>query len=335
MPKRVGRSSISVSGWARPGLEGEAVDERLQRRARRAHGARHVDGAEAVLVEIARRADVRDHLAGAVVDGDQRGGQASAQRVAACSRTSCSRFACAARVDASGDARGASCSARPRRRPGAGRASGTRGARSACARPWRASASSRGITPCAAACGQHAVARALARPRGSDPAGAARATAAGRPAGPLPPATAAAAPCRNRRARRRARPRGCRRTARAAGRGAGSRPWRACARAASARSAWRSLPAPVRSCSPSSRRATCMVSVEPPETMRPVADELPAGAPERAGVDAVVATGSACPRRPSAWRDSAGRHPWPRPAAASGRRAWCRRAAGGRCGRAR
>ncbi len=56
-------------------LEGEAVDEGLQRRAGRAHGVGHVDGAGAGVVEIARRADVRDHLAGGVVDGEDGGRQ--------------------------------------------------------------------------------------------------------------------------------------------------------------------------------------------------------------------------------------------------------------------
>ena len=127
-----------------------------------------------------------------------------------------------------------------------------------------------------------------ARLRGSGRAGAARATAAAPRAAPPRPATGAAAPCRSRRARPRARPRGCRRRARGADRAAGSRPSRAAARAASARSACRTLPAPVRSCSPCSSRATCMVSVEPPETMRPWRDELPAGAADGPGVDAAV-----------------------------------------------
>ena len=57
-------------------LEGEAVDQRLQRRARRADGARHVDEAAAALVEEAGRADRGENLAGLVVgdeDGDRNG----------------------------------------------------------------------------------------------------------------------------------------------------------------------------------------------------------------------------------------------------------------------
>ena len=55
------------------------------------------------------------------------------------------------RSRASGDAPGASCPARPRRRPDAAPASGTRGARSACARPWRARRRRALITPAATA----------------------------------------------------------------------------------------------------------------------------------------------------------------------------------------
>ena len=51
-------------GMRQTGLEGEAVDEGLQRGAGRAHGVDHVDGAGAGVVEIPGRADVGDHLAG-------------------------------------------------------------------------------------------------------------------------------------------------------------------------------------------------------------------------------------------------------------------------------
>ena len=53
-------------------LEGEAVDERLQRRARRAHRAGHVDLPGAALVEIIGRADARQHVAAFIVDRDDR-----------------------------------------------------------------------------------------------------------------------------------------------------------------------------------------------------------------------------------------------------------------------
>ena len=53
-------------------LEGEAIDERFQRRARRAHRARHVDLPGAALVEIIRRADARQHVAAFIVDRDDR-----------------------------------------------------------------------------------------------------------------------------------------------------------------------------------------------------------------------------------------------------------------------
>jgi hypothetical protein len=63
------------------GLEGEPVDDGLERRAGRSHGTGHIHSAEAALVEIAGRADMGDDLAGAVVERDQRGGEAAAQRV--------------------------------------------------------------------------------------------------------------------------------------------------------------------------------------------------------------------------------------------------------------
>ena len=60
-------------GVREAGLEGETVDEGLQRRARRAHGVDHVDGAEACVVEVAGRADVGDDFAGRVIDGEDGG----------------------------------------------------------------------------------------------------------------------------------------------------------------------------------------------------------------------------------------------------------------------
>ena len=58
-------------------LEGEAIDERLQCRARRAHRARHVDLSGAAVVEIIRRADMREDITGLVVhceDGERHAG---------------------------------------------------------------------------------------------------------------------------------------------------------------------------------------------------------------------------------------------------------------------
>ena len=118
------------------GLERQPVDQRLQGRARRAHRLRHVDRTETALVEIAGRADVRDHLAGLVIDHHQRRRQAPAQRRRA--RAPAARGWPAPARRASGDAPAASCSAPPRRRPDAAPASGksrrTVGMRSALAR---------------------------------------------------------------------------------------------------------------------------------------------------------------------------------------------------------
>ena len=59
-------------GMRDPGVEGERVDERLQRRAGRAERLRHVDRARAGEREGIGRADMRAHLAGRVVDDDDR-----------------------------------------------------------------------------------------------------------------------------------------------------------------------------------------------------------------------------------------------------------------------
>ena len=55
------------------GLECQAINQRLERRARRAQGGRHIERTETAGIEIAGRADLGDHLAGRVVDRDQRG----------------------------------------------------------------------------------------------------------------------------------------------------------------------------------------------------------------------------------------------------------------------
>ena len=53
-------------------LEAEPVDERLEGRARRAHRRCHIDLAGAARVEIVRRGDAREHLAGGMIDGEDR-----------------------------------------------------------------------------------------------------------------------------------------------------------------------------------------------------------------------------------------------------------------------
>ena len=164
----------------------------------------------------------------------------------------------------------------------------TRAAPSASARP------SRGRRPRARsrrppACGRaRDCARALRR-RESDPGGASRATAEWRPARPPRPPTAAAAPCRNRRARPRARLPGCRRTAPAADRAAGSRPSTAASRAAAPA-------APGGSCRPAS---FLVHAQQQPRHLHgdgraarqraPVAQQQPSGPADRQRIDAVVA----------------------------------------------
>ena len=101
-----------------------------------------------------------------------------------------------------------------------------------------------------------------------------------------------------------------------------------------ARTIWRSLAVKLRSLRGSSSRATCMVSVEAPETMRPLTTQLRDGArPSASGStprwlsEALVLVGEQ--HREEARIDVARASP----AAASGLPAWCRAAAAGRRGR--
>ena len=119
-------------------LEGEAVDERLQRRARRAHGGCHVDGAPAGIVEIAGRADVRDHLARRVVDDEDGGRQLLAQELRLLLGKFLQRHLHVA-VERQPVHDLGRRQRPPRIRQGAGRASGNRGVSSGPARAWRAS----------------------------------------------------------------------------------------------------------------------------------------------------------------------------------------------------
>jgi hypothetical protein len=53
-------------------LEAEPVDERLEGRAWRPHRRCHIDLAGAPRVEIVRRGDAREYLAGRMLDGEDR-----------------------------------------------------------------------------------------------------------------------------------------------------------------------------------------------------------------------------------------------------------------------
>ena len=113
--------------------------------------------------------------------------------------------------------------------------------------------------------------RAARAASGNDPAGAVRAIAARRPAARPRPVTACAAPCRNRPATPRGRPPDFRHKAQASDRARGLRPCESALkfeRAHDLPHLWRPDCARSRG---SSRRATCMVIVEPPETMWPLA----------------------------------------------------------------
>ena len=161
------------------------------------------------------------------------------------------------------------------------------------------------------------------------------APAAARRAAPPRPASAGAAPCRDRRARRRGCPRCCRHRARASDRGRGSRPWRAPARARSAVSIWPSLPPRLRVESPASSRATCMVMRRGAGDRPAVRHELPGGAEERAHIDAAMLAEAPVligDQRLDEERVDVGER---RRAAASARRRWRRGGAARRCGRGR
>src|SRR6516164_842072 len=67
-------------------LEAEPIDERLQRRARRAHCRCHIDLAGAARVEIVRRGDAREHLAGRMIDGEDRNRHVGPERAGALAR---------------------------------------------------------------------------------------------------------------------------------------------------------------------------------------------------------------------------------------------------------
>ena len=67
-------------------LEAETVDEGLERRARRAHRRRHIDLAGAAAVEIIGRGDAREHLAGRMIDGEDRNRDVGTQRAGALAR---------------------------------------------------------------------------------------------------------------------------------------------------------------------------------------------------------------------------------------------------------
>ena len=111
----------------------------------------------------------------------------------------------------------------------------------------------------------------------SDPAAALPAIAAAPPEVRPPPATAASAPCRNRPATRRARLPDCRHREQARGRAHRISSLLIARSSSIARTICRSLAVSVRSLRGSSRRATCMVMVDAPETISPMKRPLPGG----------------------------------------------------------
>ena len=249
-------------------LEGEAVDERLQRRAGRAQRVGHVDLAGAALVEIIRRRNARQHFAGGVVHGEDRDREIRSERLRPLARQVLQIFL-QARVDGQPmdlelrhgrDGLIGGMRRQRRHRPPAGRN------RVQFGKCDFVGGNPSGLGDAV----EHAVARRPRRHEPSDPAGAAPAIAAARPAAPLPPAKASSAPCRNRRATPRGCLRDCRHRAQASDKAQAPRPCSGCAR-----SRWRERSAEAwrRACvrsRGSSRRATCMVKVEPPEMTRPL-----------------------------------------------------------------
>ena len=124
-------------GMDQPVLEAEPVDERLQRRARRAHRRREVDLARAALVEIIGRGDPGEHLAGCVVDdhdGDRhvRPERAARGRARGPPASSARTASMVSRISRSSACR------RSRRRRHAARSAALACARAAPALAWRA-----------------------------------------------------------------------------------------------------------------------------------------------------------------------------------------------------
>ena len=94
--------------------------------------------------------------------------------------------------------------------------------------------------------------------------------------GGLRPGSGGAAPCRNRPASPRAPLRGCRHRARCAGRASGSPAWTAAVPAPAPAGSGAACPCHAPVPPSSSNRATCIVSVEPPDTTRPFHAACPA-----------------------------------------------------------
>ncbi len=182
-------------------LEAETVDERLQGRAGRAQRLRHVDLAGAALVEIIGGGDTRTHLAARIVDREDGDRNLRAERVRPFARQLLQRLLQAgvdgepvnAAVGLGGDDLIGGMRRQHRQSP--------------CAHAARlriSRARSRRAAPRRPPPRDRARGRAPPAPRPeSDPAGAIPATAAAPPEARLRRATAGAAPCRNRRARRR------------------------------------------------------------------------------------------------------------------------------------
>ena len=195
-------------------LEAEPVDERLERRARRAQRLRHVDLAGAASVEIIGRGD-----AGAAPRRSRDRPRGSRPRCPGRARgraraPSSSRLFCSGRIDGEAVQRRGRARRRPPRRRRAAPASA-----SACVPSGTGSclAPRDLVEPESRRRRRRGRARGRARrarPRPSGRAGAAPAIAAARPAAPPRRASGGAAPCRNRRATRRARLRDCRHRAR-------------------------------------------------------------------------------------------------------------------------
>ncbi len=164
-------------------LEGQRVDERFQRRARRAQRARHVDRAVARGIGEIRRADAGADLAARVVDARRSRPTVSGRAVRRVSLASTSSLACS-RASIDNLMTFGVCVRRDRLfRRVSGEHAGIRGARSGSG-SWSAAAASAALMrPRSTARVQHARVRARPLP-GAYPAGAPPATVAAPPAAP-------------------------------------------------------------------------------------------------------------------------------------------------------
>ena len=314
-------------------LEADAIDERLQRRARRAQAFGHVHLAGALVVEIIGRADPRQHFAARIVDREDRDRDIRARALAPARAPALRDLPAIPHRSSAGPA-GDPPRRRPHRRLRAAHAPASACARSAPAPPWR----------------QRSRPRRRCRPA---PPGRERGRGRAAPPRPTRSGRRASGDCGKRHQQRRLAEREPPRLLAEIGERGGANAFEIAAigreteiqrehlvlgqaaldldRRARSGAALPQKTAPLRG---SSRRATCMVSVEPPDTIRPW-QQLRTAAQQARNGSTPGARESVCPRRRSAVARSADRRRPPAPASRQRPSPSHRRAAAGRRDRPR